>query len=134
MLPIPPCPPSVLLADDYPAGLLVGSLMLEYLGYATETAAGGEEAVAKACAAPSPFLAILMDVRMHGMDGFEATRLIRAREREKGRRTPIIAVTAFVLAGDRERCLEAGMDDYVGKPVRPDVLAQKLAALVRALA
>jgi two-component system sensor histidine kinase/response regulator len=120
---------AVLLADDYPAGLLAGRLLIEYLGYAAETASSGSEAVEKALAASAPFLAVLMDVRMRDMDGFEATRMIRESERGTGRRTPIIAVTAYALWGDRERCLEAGMDDHIGKPVRPDVLARKLAAL-----
>ena len=60
---------------------------------------------------------IVMDVQMPEMDGIEATRAIRANERDTGRHIPIVAVTAHALKGDRERCLEAGMDEYVTKPI-----------------
>ncbi len=123
--------PSVLLVEDYPPSILVGTLMLEHLGYAVETASCGPEAIEKVGAASKPFMAILMDVQMPGMDGFEALNLIRKLEREKGYRNTIIAVTAQALAGDRERCLAAGMDDYISKPISPHILAQKLAALAK---
>jgi two-component system, sensor histidine kinase len=66
------------------------------------------------------------------MDGFETTRRIRELEKAKGFRHYIIGVTAHALAGDRERCLEAGMNQYMSKPVQPDILAQKLAILAKA--
>jgi len=69
---------------------------------------------------------ILMDVSMPDMNGFEATRAIRAAEAASGARVPIIGVTAHVLKGDREKCLDAGMDDYLPKPVSPDRLAAKI--------
>jgi CheY-like chemotaxis protein len=65
-----------------------------------------------------PFDLILMDVQISDMDGFEATRCIRKFERTLGRRTPIVAMTAQVVAGDRDRCLAAGMDDYISKPLK----------------
>ncbi len=120
---------TVLLVEDYPAGMLVSTMIIEHLGYAVEGATSGLEAVEKVRAATKPFMAILMDVQMQGMDGFAATKIIRALEREKGWFHPIIAVTAHALAGDRQRCIDAGMNDYLSKPIHPDMLAQKLAAL-----
>jgi two-component system sensor histidine kinase/response regulator len=76
------------------------------------------------------FDAVLMDVQMPEMDGMEATAAIRARERVLGSHLPIIGVTAHAMKGDRERCLEGGMDGYVSKPVRPDLLFSELARLV----
>ena len=124
---------TVLLVDDYPSGVLVGTLILEHLGYAVQTASSGREAIEKVRHATRPFLAILMDIKMHDIGGFEATKTIRILEREKGYCNTIIAVTAHALAGDRERCIDAGMNDYISKPIHPDILAHKLAALVNVL-
>ena len=77
------------------------------------------------------FNAIVMDIRMPVVDGLEATRQIRAWETGKGYRTPIIAVTASAMKGDRERCLEAGMDDYLTKPVLQDRLSTVLEKYIR---
>jgi CheY-like chemotaxis protein len=70
-----------------------------------------------------------MDVQMNGMDGYEATRQIRALEQRLGYRHTIIGITAHALAGDRDLCIEAGMDDYMSKPIHPEVLAKKLSNL-----
>jgi CheY-like chemotaxis protein len=71
---------------------------------------------------------ILMDVSMPGMNGLEATGAIRGMEAEIGYHVPIVGVTAHALKGDRERCLEAGMDDYLSKPISPNALLEKVAA------
>lgn len=123
---------TVLLVDDYPAGLLVGTLLVEHLGYAVVAAASGAQAIEIIRAAHEPFMAILMDIKMNGLDGFETTAIIRAIEIEKGYSQPIIAVTAYAFAGDRQRCLDAGMNDYISKPIHPELLAQKLAPLATA--
>jgi len=70
---------------------------------------------------------ILMDIQMPEMDGFEATTLIRQRERLSGQHIPIIAMTAHAMAGDRERCLDAGMDDYISKPISAGALLELVA-------
>ncbi len=123
---------TVLIVEDYPANTMVASMMLEHLGFAADTASSGKEAIAKVESRRTPYTAILMDVQMPEMDGYETTRRIRALERAKGFHHYIIGVTAHALAGDHNRCLEAGMDHYMSKPVHPDILAQKLAILARA--
>ena len=67
-----------------------------------------------------------MDFEMPEMDGFEATAVIRTQERRKGTHIPIIAMTAYAMKGDRERCLNAGMDDYISKPIRAQEMFEKL--------
>lgn len=104
----------VLVAEDNMVNQKVAVRLLERLGYECELASNGIEAVERWSNAD--FDAILMDGFMPEMDGFQAAREIRSLERD--RRTPIIALTASAQPGDRERCLEAGMDDYLTKPVR----------------
>ena len=125
-LPLPAGGGTILLVEDYAPNIMVASLMLEDLGYGVVSAESGAKAIAAVTSAAHPFAAILMDVQMHGMDGLEATRRIREVEAAKGYRHTIIGVTAHALAGDRERCISAGMDDYISKPIHPDILAAKL--------
>ena len=118
--------PCVLIVEDYAPNIMVLSLMLEELGYDTVSAVSGAEAIDLVKQRETPFHAILMDVQMQGMDGLETTHCIRELEESLGYRHTIMGVTAHALAGDRERCLQAGMDDYIAKPVLPDILALKL--------
>ena len=92
--------------------------LLEKRGYSIQVADNGRKALEMLeKAAPGEFAVVLMDVQMPIMDGYEATAELRKREAKAGRHTPIVAVTAHAMKGDRERCLAAGMDDYVSKPI-----------------
>jgi two-component system, sensor histidine kinase and response regulator len=115
--------PRVLVAEDSPMNQRVAVGMLEQLGCTTTVVGNGLEALD--AVRRLPFDAILMDCQMPEMDGFEATAAIR-HEEPPGRHLPIIAMTANAMKGDRERCLEAGMDDYVSKPVRVEDLETAL--------
>jgi two-component system, sensor histidine kinase and response regulator len=117
----------VLVVEDNPVNQKVAVRMLERLGYKADIAANGLEALE--ALSRIPYAAVLMDVQMPEMDGYEATKEIRRREREgpEDRHTPILAMTANAMQGDREEALEAGMDDYVSKPVT----AQELESVLR---
>lgn len=115
----------VLLVEDYKANILVATALLEEFGYDYSVANNGQEALN--LVKDHEFDLVLMDVQMPGIDGFEATHFIREWEKDKGgRRLPIIGMTAHALAGDRERCLAAGMDDYIAKPFHLDDFKEKL--------
>lgn len=111
---------SILLAEDGLVNQKVAISLLEKRGHRVTLAENGQEAVQKYLA--QDFDLILMDVQMPEMDGFEATAEIRRLESERETRTPIVAMTAGAMEGDREKCLAAGMDGYLSKPVRPDAL------------
>ncbi|MEI6033472.1 MAG: response regulator [Verrucomicrobiae bacterium] len=115
----------VLVAEDDLTCRSVAGQMLASLGCRAKFATHGADAVE--AFAPEKFFAILMDVGMPLMDGIEATRRIREIEAQSGSHVPIIALTANVMPGDRERCLAAGMDDFLAKPFKRDELAAKLA-------
>jgi PAS domain S-box-containing protein len=118
-----PVPVRVLVAEDNVMNQGVSRRMLERLDCRVDVAANGEEALEML--SRFPYDLVFMDCLMPGMDGFEATREIRRLEGGR-RRIPIIAVTALAMKGDRERCLAAGMDDYVGKPVKLEHLQAAL--------
>ena len=116
--------PLVLVADDSPVNQLLATRLLDQCGYRSEVVADGHAVIA--ALAQTTYAAVLMDCQMPELDGYEATAEIRRREHGRAR-LPVIAMTANSMAGDREKCLAAGMDDYVSKPLRPDMLRSALA-------
>jgi PAS domain S-box-containing protein len=119
----------VLLAEDNLVNQKLAVRILEKHGHTVKVAANGTAALA--AFRREPFAAVLMDVQMPEMNGFEATARIRQLERITGTHTPIIAMTAHAMAGDRERCLAAGMDDYISKPIHAAELTQIIERLAR---
>jgi len=110
----------ILIVDDNPVNQLVAQRAVDRFGYAAEVVSGGAEALAairEAARQRAPFDAVLMDCQMPDMDGYETTAAIRQWENGM-RRVPIIALTANCVEGDREKCLDSGMDDYLAKPFR----------------
>src|SRR5690606_6085511 len=120
----------LLLVDDNSTNRDVAEVALETLGQSVDIAFDGQEAVARVAGAwqqGQPYRLVLMDCQMPIMDGYEATRRIRHWEKESGSAPAIIiAMTAHAMAGDREKCLAAGMNDYLSKPVQLEILQSKL--------
>lgn len=120
----------VLLAEDNPVNQKLALKLLERWGCHCDLARNGFEAVE--LASQNRYDVILMDVQMPEMDGFEATTILRKREKEETEHVPIVAMTAHAMAGDRERCILAGMDDYISKPIRPEALKKLLEGFSKA--
>lgn len=118
----------VLVADDNHINQKVTASLLENMGHRADVVGNGKEAIEAFRIVP--YDVILMDVQMPEMDGFEASRQIRALEEKKGRHTPVIAITAYARNEDRENCIAAGMDDYVSKPIKPQELKAAIARRV----
>jgi len=114
----------VLLAEDNPVNQMLAMKILERLGHKVQVVNDGKEAIGQARA--QDFDLIFMDVQMPEMDGLEATMAIRAAEAVTGKHVPIVAMTAHAMKGDREKCLSAGMDGYLSKPIRIDELKQAI--------
>jgi CheY-like chemotaxis protein len=111
------------LAEDNLVNRRIAQAFLEKIGFSVDTVANGREAVD--AAATGLYALALMDVQMPEMDGLSATETIRRLESQAGRRRlPIVAMTANAMNGDRERCLAAGMDDYMSKPVNEEQVQQ----------
>jgi two-component system, sensor histidine kinase and response regulator len=113
----------VLVADDNPVNRKLAVAMLQRIGYPADTVGNGAEAVRAVSSRPDD--AVLMDCRMPEVDGYQATAEIRRRE-GSSRHTPVIAMTANAMEGDREKGLQAGMDDYLSKPTDIEDLRQAL--------
>ncbi len=121
---------TILLVEDYSPNILVATVMLEQLGFPVDVATNGIDAISKV--QNNDYALILMDIQLPGMDGIETTRRIRALEQAKGKPvTPIIAVTAYALAGDKEKCIAAGMNDYLSKPFQVEDLKVKISQALK---
>ncbi len=118
----------ILLAEDSFVNQRLAVALLEKHGHSVAVASSGEEAIQ--AVRKEPFDLVLMDVEMPGMNGLEATAAIRRQEKSGGGHLPIVAMTAHAIKGDRERCLAAGMDGYVSKPIRVDQLLQAIQSAV----
>jgi signal transduction histidine kinase/ActR/RegA family two-component response regulator len=117
------CPIHVLLVEDNPVNQSLVRMMLTKAGYQVEVANNGREAVEKLTAGPDNFNLVFMDIQMPEIDGIEATKIIRDKGFE---RVPIVAMTAHAMKDVREKCLEAGMNDYISKPIRKEVIFEMI--------
>jgi two-component system sensor histidine kinase/response regulator len=118
----------VLLAEDNTVNQTLAVRLLEKRGYSVIVASDGRAAVE--AFEKDQFDVVLMDIQMPGMDGFEATAAIREKEKLTGGHIPIIAMTAHALKGDQERCLSAGMDSYLSKPIRTSELFSRIESVL----
>jgi PAS domain S-box-containing protein len=114
----------ILVAEDNAVNQMLAARLIEKQGHATTVVSNGREALA--ALEKGSYDVVLMDVQMPEMDGFEATAEIRRKEETTGKHVPIIAMTDHAMRGDRERCLNAGMDSYVCKPIRPEELFREI--------
>jgi CheY-like chemotaxis protein len=121
----------VLLAEDNAVNQRLAVRLLEKRGHRVAVAGNGREALD--ALEKEKFDLVFMDVQMPELDGLEATAIIREREKSSGRHQPIIALTAHAMKGDREKCLAAGMDGYLTKPIRPQDLEEILEEYVARL-
>jgi PAS domain S-box-containing protein len=119
----------ILLAEDNEVNQRISIGLLERQGHQVHSVRNGQDALAALASEPQ-FDVVLMDVQMPGMDGLEATATLRRREAGTGRRVPVIALTAHAMQGDRERCIAAGMDGYVTKPISGASLARAISAVL----
>ena len=120
----------LLLVEDNVVNQKVAQLLLKKLGFQTDVASNGLEAIQ--LLQKYPYALVLMDCQMPEMDGYEATAQIRkSNNNTLNSKIPIIAMTANAMKGDRDKCIEAGMDDYLSKPVNPDRLADMLKKWLR---
>lgn len=123
-------PRKILVAEDNPINQRLATHILKNWGHSVVVTSTGRQAVE--AWESEPFDLILMDIQMPDMDGLEATRVIRAKESGTARHTPIVAMTAHVMSGDRENCLTAGMDEYLTKPIRREELREAIEKLTSA--
>jgi PAS domain S-box-containing protein len=121
-------PLDILLAEDSPVNQKLAVALLKRRGHTVQVVDTGREAVA--AVESRKFDLVLMDVQMPEVDGLEASETIRAREKQTGAHVPIVAMTAHAMKGDRERCLAAGMDGYVAKPIRAQRLFEVIASVL----
>lgn len=122
----PPKHNPILIVEDYPNNQRVALAHLRKLGYDADLASNGQEAVTVLLESEHAYELVLMDWHMPELDGLEATRIIRSHEEKTGAHIPIIGVTANAINGDKEKCFEAGMDDYMSKPITREALKQAL--------
>ncbi len=114
----------ILVAEDNPVNQLLARRLLEKRGYQVTLAANGRQALA--LIEKNAFDVVLMDIQMPELDGLSATQILREQEKESGGHLTVIAMTANAMKGDREKCLDSGMDDYISKPLRPAELFERI--------